>query len=84
MSMLPRRGAGGVARPERGDVDLEALQDAFFRDNLQPSAKVTRSKVSFTHLCYSSFETAGGGVEGYVWLIPVVLLMRMGEDGCCA
>lgn len=58
--MLSRRDTGGVARPGRGEVDLEALQDAFFRDNLQPSAKVTRSKVSFIHLI-TCCKTAGDG-----------------------
>ena len=43
--MQPRRGFGGLARPGRGDVDLEKLQDAFMRSTEMPSAKVTRSKV---------------------------------------
>lgn len=43
--MHPRRGAGGISRPGRGDVDLEALQDVFLRSTEKPSAKVTRSKV---------------------------------------
>lgn len=43
--MHPHRGAGGISRPGRGDVDLEALQDSFLRGTEKPSAKVTRSKV---------------------------------------
>lgn len=43
--MQPRRSIGGLARPGRGDVDLEKLQDSFMRSTEMPSAKVTRSKV---------------------------------------
>lgn len=50
--MQPHRGVGGLARPGRGDVDLEKLQDAFMRSTEMPSAKVTRSKVRSPTFCF--------------------------------
>lgn len=44
--VFPRRGIEGMTRPKRGeDVDLEALQEAFFKGKQLPSARVIRAKV---------------------------------------
>ena len=41
---MHKRGRGSPKLP-RGEVDLEALQDAFLRNREKPSAKLIRSKV---------------------------------------
>lgn len=45
--MSLREGDRGSAKMEHGEIDLEALQEAFLRNREKPSAKVIRSKVRY-------------------------------------
>lgn len=48
-TMSLREGDRGSAKMERGEIDIEALQEAFLRNKEKPSAKVIRSKVRYYH-----------------------------------
>lgn len=47
------------AKMERGEIDIEALQETFLRNKEKPSAKVIRSKVRYYHSCTSRSIVTG-------------------------
>lgn len=79
--MFPQGGGGGsrggALRPGRGDVDLEALQDAFIRSAERPSAKVTRSKV-----CVSCLEVNVLNLKVGCCVAFLALSIAVVDHGC--